>query len=296
MGIINDVIFGIWSNSGSWSATASNCIVSAPRKIPKPGDVPLAYNAKVRNRLQNDGFYLYLNGDKNATGNERILVSITHRDLLSPPGSGETLVNDQYDFHSHPGQFNGCNSGNNSELRIDISGSELATKVNGDYRGRFELGARNIDNDGKTNFDVRITIQRGTEVRISNLDPVNFGQHSGVGNLAANERLCIYSNAASGSYRLSISASHQDAAGNFYLAENLTNELIPLAVRFSDSPTGTATTPMLNNYFSGIGNPTQENCGGSNNATLSVFMQEADLQAASTGNYSETLIILVEPE
>ena len=296
VGKLNNVDFGTWENSGSWSTTLMNCIGSATDRNPKAGSLTLPYNARVRNRDQNDGFYLYLDGNDNATGNERILISFAHRDLLSLPFGYETLANDQYDFHLHSGQYNKCPSGDNSELRIDVNGSELASKVNGTYTGRFEFGARNIDNDDKTNFDVQITVARGTEVRISNLDPVNFGQHSGVGNLAANERFCVYSNSASGSYRLSVSATSQDGSGNFFLEETSTAELIPMTVFISDSPVGTATFPMLNNYFSGIGDNDRDDCRGNDNATLSLFMNEADLQAASTGNYSETLIILVEPE
>lgn len=296
VGNVPDVNFGVWENSGSWSTTVTNCIASASKKNPEPGAVRLPYNAKVTNDEQNDGFYLYLDGDKDAVGNERILISFAHRDIALPSAGFENLVNDQYDSHLHLGQFDKCLPGINSELRIDISGSELASKVNGEYEGKFVLSARNFDNDDDTNFDVMISIQRGTEVRVSRLNPVNFGQHSGVGNLARNERMCIYSNAASGSYRLSINSASKDAAGNFYLKESVTGELIPMAVRFSDSGAGTATFPMLNNYFRGIGNNDRDDCRGVDNATMSLFLNEADLQAASTGNYRETLILLVEPE
>jgi len=295
-GRITNISFGTWSNSGDWSTTVSHCVLSATtnRTRPRRNDRTVYYNAKVNNRRANYGLYLYLNGDRNATGNQRILVSFEHRDLLEPTGY-ESLNNDQYDGHQHDGQFNGCPYGDNSELRISISSIELAGKENGYYQGRFEFYAQNDDDDDRERFNVDITVQRSTEVRISNLDPINFGQHSGLGDLLADERLCVYSS-GSGAYRVSISAAHQDGGGNFYLAENLSGELIPMSVRFSDSASGSASNPILNNYFSGIGNNTAMDCGGSNNATLSVFLNETDLQAASTGHYGETLIILVEPE
>lgn len=297
VGNINNVNFGTWSNSGNLSITVDHCVLSAntKEKKPKPSDSTVPYNAKIRNRQQNDGFYLYLDGQKNAIGNERILISFSHRDLLAP-SIGETLTNDQYDFENHNGQFRDCPLGNNSEISIDISGGELSSKVNGVYEGRFEFRARNNDDEDRANFDVEITVQRGPEVRISNLDTVNFGQHSGLGNLQFDERLCVYSNSASGSYRLSVGAPNQDAGGNFYLADSLSGGLIPLTVLFGDTGTGSGTLSMTNNYFSGIGDSGTEDCGGSDNATLSLSMTEADLQAAKTGNYSETLIILVEPE
>ena len=294
-GRINDILFGTWSNSGNWSTTTSHCVVSATSKKPRGGASTVYYNAKVRNRDANDGFYLYLNGNKNATGNEKILISIEHRDLLEP-SAYESLSENQYDTHPHNGQFDKCVSGDNSELRVNVSASELATKVNGDYSGRYAFVAQNDDRNGRARFDIEISVQRSTEVKISKLDPVNFGQHSGVGNLRADERLCVYSSTTNGSYRLSINAANQDAGGNFYLAESISGALIPMAVRFSDSATGSATNTILNGFFNGFGNNSSADCGGGNNATLTLSMDEADLQAASTGNYSETLVILVEPE
>ena len=59
---------------------------------------------------------------------------------------------------------------------------------------------------------------------------------------------------------------------------------------------GTATTPVGAAPLSGTGNTSSEDCGGSDNATLSFSIAEQAMSSAMSGFYSDTLVLVVEPE
>jgi hypothetical protein len=142
---------------------------------------------------------------------------------------------------------------------------------------------------------VDITVGVGDRVQISGLDDIALGQWSGSGNLTGDEELCVYSSTSK--YEVTISGLH--ASNSFALSAGGTTTL-PYTVNWADDP-GDATygnrgvtegTPLTGN----VGNNTHYTCGGATNATLRVYITEANLQAAVAGNYSDTLTINVSPE
>lgn len=288
-----DYEFGIWANAGSLSSTQTLCAVAWDDKN---GGSSKNYSTLVQNIMGSGGYYLYLDGNDSATGTSRIQVTMAHADS-SDNNTFETLIEDSWESQKQRGQAPGCPNGPSSQLRVDIASTELANKLGGDYIGYFRQsikeGREKVDAQGS--FAVSITIGGVPQVQISHLGSIDFGAHSGLGDLSASESFCIYSSAPNGAYRLSISSVGQDANGH-YLEDLSSTDRIPLAVLYANNGTGPGTIPITNNYVYGNGDSINTNCSGNDNTTLTLRLAEADLQAASTGRYSGQITILVEPE
>jgi hypothetical protein len=299
---IRNFNFGSWVSAGSVSMTRVSCLSSANDNSTNPSGAAaqqMPYQVKVESLGPDGNFYIYLDGDTSNTGNKRILVNPSHRDINDPSGY-EQLMYNSYDNHSHVGNWRRCrNMPNNSELRMEISGFELDSKVSGRYSGDFRLtglGGSSGTAADSNDFRVLIRVQASPKVQINSLENLSLGSHSGLGNIYAEENFCIYSTSTSGSYTLSVSSANQDGSGSFFLDGSAGQGQIPYALSFIDNATGPGTTQVSNNTLSGFGNSSDQYCGGSNNATLSVNVNEADLQAAKSGSYQDSLIILVEPQ
>jgi spore coat protein U-like protein len=287
-----DYDFGVWADAGSVSSNQTLCAVAwdSNRSSAK------RYSTLVRNTLGSSGYYIYLDGDSSATGASRIELHFSHADVLDG-NLYEALIENSWESQKERGGAPNCPGGNNSVIKVDIESAELAGKLGGDYIGYFLASIREGNNEASADrsFAVTITIGGVPQVKISHIDPIDFGAHSGLGDLITNESFCIYSATANGAYRLSISSSGQDASGH-YLEELSGADRIPLSILYADSGSGAGTTVITNNYVHGNGDSVNSDCSGTDNTTLTLRLAEADLQAAPTGQYSGLLIILVEPE
>lgn len=295
---IGDIDFGIWSDSGSYVIDKSMCIASAntsfwfPWRNAKRQD----YNLKVTSLADTGSHYLYRDGNPSATGNERIAVEFIHRDLLGSGGQ-ETLQADQFDQIDNEGQFRYCFfNGLNAQLTVRLPEAQLGSSVNGEYSGNFRLLASNDDSVDSITFSVSVIVQGGTEVRISRLDDLNLGSYGAgtTGDLVASEHFCIYS--GSGDYNITITSANQGIDGLFALVDPLSGDSIPLSVAFNDMGTGVAFDIVDSTPMSGTGNSNSEDCGGVDNTTLTITAQEQDIRNVSSGNFSESLMLLVQPE
>jgi hypothetical protein len=208
-----------------------------------------------------------------------------------------TLSENTWSTQARNGQPPLCPSGENYKLRVSISSTELSTKLPGDYTGVFRqsVDSGNTRVDASNSFTVSITVSGISQVKISRLDSVNFGTHSGLQNITVTEKFCVYSSAANGAYRLSINSANQDANGH-YLIGPAGADLLPMSITFAANAVGPATEPISNNSVRGAGNTLSDSCSGGDNAMLTLSLEEADLQAASTGSYAGLLVLLIEPE
>ncbi len=299
---IPDANFGLWTQSGSVSTRLRSCISSASDDSPNPRGWfawQMPYQVKIENLANDSDFYLYLDGDTSNTGNRRIGFSFSHRDVLDG-GAFEILGENVYDSHAHVGSFRNClQGGDNSEIRINIDAHELGAKVSGSYSGSFQLtalgGVWGSATDSNT-FSVSITIQSRPQVMISGLDDLGMGSHSGMGNIYAEENFCVYSTSSAGSYTMNITSPNQNGSGEFFLVNGSGLGEIPYQLNFVDQGSGPGSTPVNLGTLSGFGSSGDPYCNGNNNTTLSVFIQESDLQMAKSGSYNDTLMILVEPQ
>ena len=288
----SDYDFGVWANAGSVSSTQTLCAVAWRTG----NNRSTAYTTRVQNLERNGSFEIYLNGDRNATGSSRITISMEHADALDR-NTFVTLSENTWSTQARNGQPPLCPSGENYKLRVSISSTELSTKLPGDYTGVFRqsVDSGNTRVDASNSFTVSITVSGISQVKISRLDSVNFGTHSGLQNITVTEKFCVYSSAANGAYRLSINSANQDANGH-YLIGPAGADLLPMSITFAANAVGPATEPISNNSVRGAGNTLSDSCSGGDNAMLTLSLEEADLQAASTGSYAGLLVLLIEPE
>lgn len=303
VGLFANQSLGTWAiGDGDQVITQSVCTASAnysqknpnPSWSPTPAKEPYAF--KVTDLSTPAGYYLYLNGDDTQTGNARIAVEFDHQDTLQPVGY-ETLSDDVYDGHYHLGQFNGCTSGNNSDLRMKLTSTNLSKAKAGTYTGTFRAGALGGSSGTATstaNFTVTITIANA--VQISNLSNINLGTWGGGADKTAEGSFCVYSNTAGASYTISVTSPNQDVSSNFFLANAGATTTIPYTLQFTDNvsaPTGTTVgaTPI-----SGVGDNNTPGCGSVNNAKLIVTILATDMQTAPTDSYGDTVTLVVVPQ
>jgi hypothetical protein len=287
----SDFDFGVWANAGSVSSTQLLCASSWNNGTNRSRN----YDALVQNLQANGSFHIYLNGDRNATGSSRITITMAHADAFDR-NTFQTLQENTFGT-TRRGQPSLCPSGKNYKLRISISSIELSTKLPGDYSGVFQQSISSGRDEvvAGSSFRVSITVGGIPQVKISRLDSVNFGTHRGLQNISVTEKFCVYSSAANGAYRLSISSASQDANGH-YLIGPAGADPLPMSIAFADNAVGPATEPISNNSVRGAGNTLSDSCSGGDNAMLTLSLEEADLQAASTGSYAGLLVLLIEPE
>jgi hypothetical protein len=282
---ISDYDFGSWANAGSLSLTNTTCATM----IRANGSLS-DYRVRVSDLYTsaNGNFYLYLDGDNSSTSLE---VTVDHMDISE--GTYDSLQENIQASDDHDSPALNCPSEDNLYLRVNIASSELAGKPGGDYEGYFELRVKRGNALATENFYVNVTVAASPEVQISHLDSVDFGQHSGLGDLSVTETFCVYS--SEGSYNISVDSTGR-TGGNHYLLATSGGDTIPLAILFADNGTGPGTVQLNSNTASGTGHTSSTDCAGTDNASLTFQLAESDLQAASTGTYSEQITILIVPE
>ena len=195
---IGDIDFGSWAaGDGNQNRTDLHCAASSnynnryndPPPVKNPAAVHLPYNFRVENRDTSGTFYIYLNGDVAMTGNSRIQVSMSHRDIKVGTGY-EVLGDSVYDAHAHNGQFSRCNNGDNSELMVSILSSEMEKARAGSYSARFRAQIQGGTSGTKTsrkNFVVSANI--ADIVMISRMDNINLGNWAGGAGIVREEDL-----------------------------------------------------------------------------------------------------------
>lgn len=294
---LNDVTFAIWGNGdGNQAASQVTCAASADTNSPQPSSgTTLPYDFKVSDLSAGSGYYLYLDGDDTNTGNARIAIGFRHRDVIAGTGY-ESLSEDVYDAHDHDGQFKNCSTGDNSELEVSINATELTLARAGRYSGTFRGEIRGGLNGTTTSAqDFQVTIDVTDMVRISSMDNIGLGSWAG-GNINATETFCVYSNNASAAYNITIMSLNQDGAANFFVVNADASASVPYALFFNDNTGGGAGTTVGSASISGTGTNTSVDCGGGDNARLTVNIAEPDLASAPTDSYNDTLTLVVSPE
>lgn len=288
-----DFQFGVWANAGSLSSTQTVCAVAWDDRN---SGTARTYSVSVKSLTSSGTFYLYLDGIRRTSNNRRVAIRIEHADSFDN-NYYEVLKENEWESQKQDGQPPGCPKGANANFRVTIDSANLADKLEGNYIGYFQQSIKDSRNtlDASGSFAVSVTIGGIAQVQISNLDSIDFGSYSGLGDLSTDESFCIYSAAQSGAYRLSVSSTGQDSNGH-YVEEVSGLGRIPLTVLYAGKGAGSGTIEVTNNYVHGNGDSVSKNCSGIDNATLTLRLAESDLQGATTGKYSGRLTILVEPE
>ena len=148
-------------------------------------------------------------------------------------------------------------------------------------------------NTSTGNLDINLT--KGNEVRISNLQDVNFGGN----NSAPSQQfidVCVYS--TTGSYR--ITASSASGTGNtFRMANSGSTQFITYDLDYNDEALGTSGADLNNSSLSSVftgADQVNDDCGGGVNGRLFVQVSGSSFNQASSGSYSDTLTLVVSPQ
>jgi hypothetical protein len=137
-----------------------------------------------------------------------------------------------------------------------------------------------------------ISLIRGDTAQASGLDdivlaPWSQGQPPPVGSATA----CIYS--GTGAYQ--VSASSANGAGTrFRLSSGAS--FINYGVHWNDGLSGLTRLGNGTPLTGLVGDATSTNCGGSNPATIQVRINRPQIETAPTGNYSDTLTVIITPQ
>lgn len=179
----------------------------------------------------------------------------------------------------------------NARLEIGISATDLAGNPPGNYTRTFNVDVENASGGGgpdKTTYTITVTIP--DSIAVTNIDDIQLGTWSGVGNLSGSDSLCVY-RAGAATYGVMLTGS--GAGGAFVVAQGAST--IPLQVTWNDGGGAVAATPgtrvAKTNAFA-----TSSTCNGgaANNATLGVTAMAADLGASTaSGDFLGTITINV---
>ena len=283
----------VWNHTHCVASSNYNDTFSDPPPVRTPAAVHEPYQFQIFDEAPSAGYYFYLDDDNTNVGNARLSAAFEHRDVKVGT-TFEALSDGVYDTHSHTGQFRGCSNGDNSEVQMTVLETELENARAGRYRGRFRAEAIGGSSGTKVHGrNLVMTLNVAEIVRVSALDNVLLGQWGGSGDLVGNENFCVYSNNDSAGYSISFS-SPNESGGTFRLANGTNTEFVDYQLEFADSVGGAGTT-VGTGALSGSGSNVAADCGGVNNAQLSVLVVESDLSLATPDSYSDTITILVAP-
>lgn len=141
--------------------------------------------------------------------------------------------------------------------------------------------------------DLDVIVSVADRVQISGLNDIDFGAYAGTGGLDGNDAFCVYRN-GTGAYSVSIDSPQADG-GNFRLSDG--SNFIAYSVTFNDdADIAGGSAVSSGDPLTGTGSATSLTCGGASNASLGVSIAENDLQAAASGNYTDTLTLVVSPQ
>lgn len=161
--------------------------------------------------------------------------------------------------------------------------------------------ALSLNNPGSTSnpssaeLDVSLTVP--TMYRISGVGDLAFGSYSGSGSLTLNDDVCVWTNAASGSYRVTAKGDGTDFA--FVVKkQGDTSKTIPYSVLWNDESGTTGAISLSANVTSTNqtgANSQSISCSSGSNATgnFKVTLSQSDLLKAVSGSYSGVLTLVI---
>ena len=141
--------------------------------------------------------------------------------------------------------------------------------------------------------DIDLTVPQ--LARISALNDIALGTWTGTGGLSGSDSLCVWT--TTGAYNVTATGS---GAGGAFTLDDGSGGTLAYAVEWADTAAAGAGSAMTAgaalNGQNAAATSTTCNGGANLDATVLVDVIEADLAAASYGNYTGTLTLVVAPE
>ena len=137
-GFLPAINLGVWSDSGSLSATTDACIESWNGRSTRN------YRFTVSDDIGGSGFYLYRDGNGSNSGSDRIAVTLLTKDSISSDVFGE--ITPDSPISPRAGQTQGCSAGDNASSglismpAIFVQQTAAAMKEDFPFKAREEMG------------------------------------------------------------------------------------------------------------------------------------------------------------
>lgn len=193
----------------------------------------------------------------------------------------------------------GCSDLNaQNTIAIIVNAADIGSAPAGMYSETFRIDMCRLNGGGNSSGDcvypVAFSVELPDLIQITRLDDVAFGVWSGAGELQRVEQFCVFRNGAS-SFSL-VATGSSDQNNSFHLQNG--GSLLPYEIEVGD---GTAWIPMTPGNLLSSGDTSfvgssRRDCGGEDSHSLRMSILEADLRAASSGDYRDTVTVVVEPE
>ena len=151
-------------------------------------------------------------------------------------------------------------------------------------------GSLGATSTGQVDLDLEVL----ESVQITALDDINFGSYGGAnsGDINQGDAYCVY---VSGGEDYTITPTSSN--GDFNLVGATNSDEIAYTVKFAGASTGAASQAAVayNTASATFTGDDATDCGAANNASIDVSITEAAIRAVSADDYSDTLVLLVNP-
>lgn len=167
---------------------------------------------------------------------------------------------------------------------LSLAGAGLWTGEAGAQTTNGTLGATSTGR-------VAIRMFSRNAVQITGLDDVDLGTWSGSGRLEAFEFACVYSS----NFTYRVTATSANGQGALFRLKNQNGDMVPYRVDWRD--TFYRQRQLRHNQTSVLffALTFLRTCGGGSNTRIRIRIAEADLGNAPSGNYADTLTLLIQP-
>ncbi len=145
--------------------------------------------------------------------------------------------------------------------------------------------------------DLDVTLTVPTMFRISGIADLSFGSYSGNGNLALDDDVCVWTNAAGGNYQVTAQGSGASFAFTVVKTGDA-SKTIPYAVKWNNTSGTIGNVALTANVASGNmsgANNESISCssGPSDTANFQASFTQADLLATVAGVYTGVLSLII---
>lgn len=178
-------------------------------------------------------------------------------------------------------------------IRLTIASSEMANVSQGTYNTTLTMTAEQTNsNSPETNDNININITIPYIVQVSQLNDMNLGSYTFIGDLLGEEQFCIFRNK---NYTFNIRFNDGESGSLYYLRGEEDNYLLPYIVDFKYE-TGAYINTFKNSTITYTPPTSSVNCNNQDSYFIRVTIIEAELQKAYADNYKSTLNVIVSPE
>lgn len=140
--------------------------------------------------------------------------------------------------------------------------------------------------------DTDLSLSVPNLVKITGVADLNMGTYSGSGPLVTSDDVCVFTNDASGAYKVTARGSGTSFA---FTLTDTNSHTMNYTVRWNDLSTVISLAADTASSTRAGGNTTSQNCSGGNSAQFEVTLTASALLSKPAGTYTGVLTLIIEP-